>query len=208
MDFMTGNIDLFLFLSRDVDQKNSQYLVWPPFASCSMTHLLRIELIRMLIVACGMLSHSSSMAVQSCWIMAGTGTRCRTRRSRASQTCSMGDVWRVCRPLMNWDIFSFQELCTDPCDMGLCIIMPKHELMAADEWHDNGPQDRVTVSVHSNCHQSNAIVFYVRSLCLPIPSRHDGALGSQRWHQQTAHPHDAIDVICSCEVGWTYCQIL
>ena len=42
-------------------------------------------------------------------------------------------------------IFSFQELCTDPCDMGLCIIMLKHERMAVDEWHDNGPQELVMV---------------------------------------------------------------
>ncbi len=72
--------------------KNSQYLVWPPFASRSATHLLRIEVIRLLIVACGMLVQSSSMAVWSCWILAGTGTRCRIRRSRASQACSMGDM--------------------------------------------------------------------------------------------------------------------
>ncbi len=72
--------------------KTIQYLVWPPFASRSATHLLHIELIRLLIVGCGMLVHSSSMAVWSCWILAGTGTRCRIRRSRASQTCSMGDV--------------------------------------------------------------------------------------------------------------------
>ncbi len=39
-----------------------------------------------------MLVHSSSMAVRSCWILAGTGTRCRIWRSRASQTCSMGDM--------------------------------------------------------------------------------------------------------------------
>ncbi|XP_035598165.2 SRA stem-loop-interacting RNA-binding protein, mitochondrial-like isoform X1 [Oncorhynchus keta] len=39
-----------------------------------------------------MLSHSSSMAVQSSWILTRTGTRCRTRRSRASQICSMGDM--------------------------------------------------------------------------------------------------------------------
>ncbi len=51
-----------------------------------------IELIRMLIVACGMLVHSSSMIVRSCWILAGTGTRCRIHRSRTSQTCSMGDM--------------------------------------------------------------------------------------------------------------------
>jgi hypothetical protein len=50
-------------------------------------------------------------------------------------------------PWKNWDIFSFQELYTDPCVMGLCIIMLKHEVMAADEWHDKGPQDLVTVSL-------------------------------------------------------------
>ncbi len=72
--------------------KTSQHLVWPPFASRSATHLLRIELIRLLIVACGMLVHSFSMAVWSCWILAGTGIRCRIRWSRAFQTCSMGDM--------------------------------------------------------------------------------------------------------------------
>jgi hypothetical protein len=30
-------------------------------------------------------------------------------------------------------------------DMGSCIIMLKHEVMAAHEWHDKGPQDLVTV---------------------------------------------------------------
>ncbi len=72
--------------------KTSQYLVWPLFASHSATHLLCIELIRLFIVAWGMLVHSYSMAVRSCWILAGTGTRCRIRRSRASKTCSMGDM--------------------------------------------------------------------------------------------------------------------
>ena len=31
--------------------------------------------------------------------------------------------------------------------MGLCIIMLKHDVMAEDEWHDNRPQDLVTVSL-------------------------------------------------------------
>ena len=124
-------------------QKTSQYLVWPPFAE---RHLHRIELIRLLIVACGMLFHSSSMAVQS-WILAGAGTRCHTCQSRVSQTCSNSDVCWACKSWKNWDIFSFQELCTDPCDMGPCIIMQKREVMAVDEWHDNGPQDLVTVSL-------------------------------------------------------------
>ncbi len=44
------------------------------------------------VVNCVMLVHSSSMAVWSFWILAGTGTRCHIRRSRASQTCLMGDM--------------------------------------------------------------------------------------------------------------------
>jgi hypothetical protein len=32
-------------------------------------------------------------------------------------------------------------------DMGPCIIMLKHEVMATDEWHEKGPQDLVTVSL-------------------------------------------------------------
>ncbi len=47
---------------------------------CSATHLFHIELI----VACGMSAHSCSVAAQSCWILAGIGTRCRTCQSRAS----------------------------------------------------------------------------------------------------------------------------
>ena len=30
-------------------------------------------------------------------------------------------VWWVCRTWKNWDIFSFQELCTDSCDMELAV---------------------------------------------------------------------------------------
>ena len=61
-------------------------------------------------------------------------------------------VWWVCRPWTNWAILIFQELCIDPCDMGPCIIMLKHEVVDADVWHDNWPQDLVMVSLHSNCH--------------------------------------------------------
>jgi hypothetical protein len=31
--------------------------------------------------------------------------------------------------------------------MGPGIIMLKHEVMTSDEWHDNGPQDLVTLSM-------------------------------------------------------------
>ncbi len=74
---------------KSAGSKTSQYLVWPPFASSSATHLLHLELIGLLIVACGMLVHSSSMAVRSCWIL----------------------------------------------------------VKVVDEWHNNGPQDLVTVSL-------------------------------------------------------------
>ncbi len=66
----------------------------------------------------------------------------------------------VCWPCKNWDVFSFQGLCTDPCNMGRCIIMLQHEVMVVDEWHNNGPQDLVTVSL---CIQ-NAI--NIMHLCL------------------------------------------
>ena len=149
---MIGKTDMHLLVT---DTLTSQYL-WPPFASCSASHILSIELIWLLFVACGMLSHSSSMAVQSCWIWAGTRTHGRTCQSRASQTCSMGDISgeNAGHGRTGTFLASGKELCTDPCDIGVCIIMLKHEVMEADEWHDNGPQDLVTLSnVHSNCHR-------------------------------------------------------
>ncbi len=82
-----------------------------------------------------------------CGILARTWTHCRIRRSRASQTCSMGDMSGECWPCKNWDGFSFQELCTDPCNMEPCIIMLQHEVMVVDEWHNNGPQYLITLSL-------------------------------------------------------------
>jgi hypothetical protein len=58
-------------------------------------------------------------------------------------------------------------MCTDPCNMGQCIIMLKHGVIAADEWHNNRPQ---LPSIKCNC--------------------------SQRWHQQTARRHEAIHAVC------------
>ncbi len=63
------------------------------------------------------LVHSSSMAVRSCWILAGT--RCCIRRSRASQKCSMGDMSGEYAGHARTGMFSaFQELCTDRCKHG------------------------------------------------------------------------------------------
>jgi hypothetical protein len=70
--------------------------IWCDHHLChAAQHLLRIEFIRLLTVAYGMMSLSSAMVVWSCWILAGTGTHCRTRWSRASQTCSMGDMYCI-----------------------------------------------------------------------------------------------------------------
>ena len=141
-----GNRNLFK-KGRGVDQTTSGYLVWPPCASCSATHLLHIELIRLLIVACGMLYHSSSMAVWSCW-NTGTGTCCRTRRSRASKHAQWVRCLVSVQAMEELGHFQLPGIVyRDPCDMGTCIIMLKYEVMAADEWHENEPQDLVTVSL-------------------------------------------------------------
>ena len=170
-----------------MDQKTSQYLVWPPFASGSATTPLH-------------------RVAGSCWILVGTGTHCHTRQSRASQTCSIDDMSGeyACSPLKNWDIFSFNELCTDPCDMGPCIIILKHKVKSMDDWHNNEPQDVVTVS---RCIQI-AIDKIQFCLLLPIqePHCHHGTLfttltsanRSPTWyhtHRHIKHGTNALQVV-------------
>lgn len=53
-------------------------------------YLLHIELIMLLID--GILVHSCSVAMWSCWTLAGIGAHCCTRRFKASQMCSTGDI--------------------------------------------------------------------------------------------------------------------
>ncbi len=53
----------------------------------------------------------------------------------------------VCWPCNNWDVFSFQELCTNLCNIRTCIIILQHEVMDVDELHNNGPQDLITLSL-------------------------------------------------------------
>ncbi len=108
--------------------KTSQYVVWPPFASRSATNLLCIELIRLLIVACGMLVIFNGCAklldIDRNWNMLSY--------TPILSIPNMLNGWHVrwvCWPCKNWDVFSFQELCTDSCNMGLCIIMLQHEVM-------------------------------------------------------------------------------
>ncbi len=120
---------------------------WPPFALHSATHLLRIKLTRLLIVACGMMVHSSSMAVRSCWILAGTRTRCHLRKSRASQTCSMSDMSGEYAGHARTRMFSASRNCVQ-----ILATWGRHYYAATwgdvvDEWHNNGSQDLVTVSL-------------------------------------------------------------
>ncbi len=92
-----------------------------------------IELIRLLIVACE------------------TRRNWKTLSYTPIQSIpNMFNGWHVkwvYWPCKNWDVFSFHELCTDPYNRGPCIIMLQHEVMVVDEWHNNGPQDLVTVSL-------------------------------------------------------------
>ncbi len=129
------------------------------------THLLHIELIRLLIVACEMLVHSSSNAVRSCWILAGTGTCCRIRRSRASQTCS----WVTCPvsilALQELGLFSASRNCVQILQHGVihyhaATWCDGHGWMA-QQWASGS---RHGISVHSKCHQKNAAVFIVHNI--------------------------------------------
>ena len=43
--------------------------------------------------------------------------------------------------------FQFPGIVYRSLQHGPCIIMLQHEVMVVDEWHNNGPQDLVTVSL-------------------------------------------------------------
>lgn len=58
-----------------------------------------------------------------------------------------------CQPCDN-----FQELCTDPCSLGLSIIMLQHELMVVDERHNRSQ----AIAGHSKYHQQNPPAFTCR----------------------------------------------
>ncbi len=51
--------------------------------------------------------------------------------------------------------------------MGPCIIMLQHEVMVVDEWHNNGPQDLVTVSL---CIQNAINKTHLCSLSINLPA--------------------------------------
>jgi len=98
------------------------------------THLLHIELIRLLIVACVMVVPSSSMAVESYRYWQDLEHAVVYADPEHPKHAQRLSVQPACWPCKNRDVFSFQELCTDPCNKGTCIIMKQHEVMVVDEW--------------------------------------------------------------------------
>ncbi len=152
----------------------------------------------LLIVACGMLVHFS-MAVRNCWILAGTVIQ------SIPNMLNGWHVWGLCRPCNNWDVFSFQELCTDSCNMGPCIIMLQHEVMFVDEWHNNGSEYLVTGSL---CIQNAINKMYLCSLSKthsttpppPWPTRSTTLTAANRsptWH----HTHAVCHLPCTVKTG-------
>jgi hypothetical protein len=65
---MTGNTDMHLLVTDTIKNDGGM----DKKCKKSESGVTSICLMRLLIVACGMLSHSSSMAVQSYWILSGT----------------------------------------------------------------------------------------------------------------------------------------
>ena len=71
--------------------------------------------------------------------------------------------WVTCLAIMQ----AMEELGHFPyCVQILATWGLKHEAMMADERHDNGPQDLITVSL---CFQIAIDKMQLCSLCLPIP---------------------------------------
>ncbi len=122
--------------------KTSQYLVLPPLVSCSATHLFRIELIRLLIVACGMLVHSSSMAVWSCWILARTRTDPEHPKHAQWVTCPVSML-----AMQELGCFQLPGIVYRSLQHGAVHYHAETWGQVVDEWHNNGPQDLVTVSL-------------------------------------------------------------
>uniref|UniRef100_A0A8K9WN62 alpha-1,2-Mannosidase n=1 Tax=Oncorhynchus mykiss TaxID=8022 RepID=A0A8K9WN62_ONCMY len=83
--------------------------------------------------------------------------------------------------------------------MAQCIIILKHEVKVADEWHDNGPQDLITVSL---CIQIaiNKMLCSLCILCLKIKSMFYHAYNSYLDH---AYPYDELrPLTCDGQDTW------
>ena len=133
--WMGNNCAHYFMIKQLLKEKVGAWIRKPFSIWCDlMKHNLHcIKLIRLLIVACGILP---KLLFNGCAKLLDIGGNWNTLLYTSIQSFpNMLKGW-VCMP-WNWDIFSFQELCTDSCEMGPCIMMLKHEVKAANEW----PQD-------------------------------------------------------------------
>ena len=152
---MTGNTDLQPLVTdaeRRQERRSENQSVSGVTTICLMQHntsLLCIELNRL--DNCG-LWNVVSLLFNGCAKLLDIGGTWNMLSYTSIPEHPKHAQWVTClvsmQAMENWDIFSFQELSTDPCNMGLFIIMLKNEVM--DEWHNNGPQDLITISLHSN----------------------------------------------------------
>ncbi len=133
-----GHSKMYSFTVLGGGPKTSQTMVWPPFALRSATSPShRVDQV----VDCG-LWNVGPLLFNVCGKMLEIGRNWNTLSYMPIQSIpNMLNGWQVrwvCWPCKNWDVFSFQELCTDPCNMGPCIIMLQHEEMVVDELHTTG----------------------------------------------------------------------
>ncbi len=96
--------------------------------------------------------HSSSMAVWSCWILAH------------SQTCPVGDMSGEYAGHARTGMFSAFRNCVQIFTTWSHALSCWREVRVANEWHDNGPQNVVTVSL---CIQIAINKMHLCSLSVP-----------------------------------------
>ncbi len=127
--------------------KTIQYLVRPPFASPSATHLLWIELIRLLIVECW------STPLQWLCEVAGYWQELEHAAVYADPEHPKHAQWVTCPVSMlamqELGCFQLPGIVYRSLQHGACIIMLQHEVMA-QQWASGS---RHGISVHLKFHQ-------------------------------------------------------
>lgn len=82
--------------------------------------------------------------------------------------------------------------------------MLQHERMVVDEWHNNGSQELITVSL---CIQKaiNKMPLFLLCIIYACPCYNStatmGPLNLLCWHEQIAHPDDSTHAVC--HLPWT-----
>ena len=98
---MTGDTDMHLLVTDTLTEKVGPWIIKPVSIWCdhhlphAAQHISFTYIHIYQTVDCdhwNVVPPVVPLAVRSCWILVGTGTHCRTHRSRASQICSTGDM--------------------------------------------------------------------------------------------------------------------